>query len=82
MQDSMKMAALGNHMLLPPPALKIHDAQAVEKWKRFWRAWDSYSLATELDEKSEPVQVATLLIVTGEQAREVCVGKRRRRKEN
>ena len=57
---------------LPPPApLEIHGSQAAENWKRFKRAWTNYSLATELDKKSEPVQVATLLTVIGEEAREV-----------
>ena len=41
------------------------------QWKRFKRAWTSYSLATELDAKAEKVQVATLLTVIGEEAREV-----------
>ncbi|KAL9977292.1 hypothetical protein ACROYT_G014681 [Oculina patagonica] len=34
-------------------------------------AWNSYSLATELNKKSEKVQVATLLTVIGEEARDV-----------
>ena len=58
-------------MLPPPPALEIHDTQAAEKWKRFSRAWSSYSLATGLSEKADAVQVATLLTVIGEEAREV-----------
>ena len=54
--------ATGNNYPLPvPPPLEIHDSQAAEKWKRFKRAWTSYSLATELDGKDEKVQVATLL---------------------
>ncbi len=58
--------------LLPvPQPLEIHDAQAAEKWKRFKRAWTNYSLATGLNEKAEEVQVATLLTVIGEEAREV-----------
>ena len=63
--------AANNYMLPPPPALEIHDPQAAEKWKKFKRAWISYSLATALNEKSEAVQVATLLTVIGEEAREV-----------
>ena len=35
------------------------------------RAWDNYSLATGLSEKAEEVQVATMLTVVGEEAREV-----------
>ena len=57
---------------LPPPApLEIHDQNAAEKWKKFSLAWNSYSLATELNKKSQAVQVATLLTVIGEEARDV-----------
>ena len=60
---------------LPPPiVLEIHDQNVAEKWKRFRLAWESYcgySLATELSEKPEPVQVATLLTIIGEEARDV-----------
>ena len=61
--------AAGN--LPPPAALDIHSEPAGERWRRFKRAWDSYALATGLTEKAEAVQVATLLTVIGEQAREV-----------
>lgn len=57
--------------LPPPPALEIHDANVAEKWKKFRLAWDNYSLATELDKKAEKVQVATLLTIIGEEARDV-----------
>ena len=63
--------ATGNYTLPPPAPLEIHSDQAGEKWKRFERAWDNYALATGLSEKSEEVQVATLLTVIGEEAREV-----------
>ncbi len=63
--------AAGNYTLPPPPALDIHDSQAAEKWKKFKRAWTNYALATELNKKSEEIQVATLLTVIGEEAREV-----------
>ena len=57
---------------LPPPTpLDIHDQNAAEKWKKFDLAWNSYALATELNKKSEAVQVATLLTVIGEEARDV-----------
>ena len=39
--------------------------------ERFKLAWSNYSLATALNEKNEAVQVATLLTVIGEEAREV-----------
>ena len=58
--------------VLPPPSpLDIHDANAADKWKKFKRAWTNYSLATELNTKSQSIQVATLLTVIGEEAREV-----------
>ena len=49
----------------------IHDQNAAERWKKFKLAWNSYSLATELNKKSEKVQVATLLTFIGEEARDV-----------
>ena len=63
--------AASNYVLPPPPPLEIHDSQAAEKWKKFKRAWTSYALATGLNDKAEAVQVATLLTVIGEEAREV-----------
>ena len=57
--------------LPPPAALEIHDGNVAEKWKKFRLAWSNYALATELNKKSEPVQVATLLTVIGEDARDV-----------
>ena len=63
--------ATGNYTLPPPVPLEIHSDQAGEKWKRFRRAWDSYSLATGLSDKAQNVQVATLLTIIGEEAREV-----------
>ena len=63
--------ASGQLNLPPPPPLEIHDANAFEKWKKFGLAWTNYALATELTEKPEEVQVATLLTVIGEEARDV-----------
>ena len=59
------------HALPPPQPLDIHDTRASEKWKRFKLAWENYARALELDKKSEAVQVATLLTVIGEEARDV-----------
>ena len=47
------------------------DLQAAEKWKIFKRAWDNYTLATELNKKDKAIQVATLPMVISEEAREV-----------
>ena len=63
--------AASNYTLPAPQPLEIHDPQAADKWKKFKRAWENYALATELSKKSESVQVATLLTVIGEEAREV-----------
>ena len=57
--------------LPPPPPLEIHGVQAADNWKKFKRAWTNFSLAIELNKKPEPVQVATLLTVIGEEVREV-----------
>lgn len=70
-QIATGVMAAGNYMLPPPAALDVHGENAGEKWKRFRRAWDSYALATGLSDKPENVQVATLLTVIGEEARDV-----------
>ena len=51
--------------------LGILDSNASEKWKRFFLAGTNYALATELGNKSEAVQVATLLTVIGDEGGEV-----------
>ena len=57
---------------LPVPApLEIHDSNAADKWRKFLAAWENYALATELGDKPQSVQVATLLTVIGEDGREV-----------
>lgn len=63
--------ASGAYMLRPLAALEIHDTQAAERWRRFKAAWTNYAIATGLAEKEERVQVATLLTVIREEAREV-----------
>ena len=55
---------------LPVPH-EINDTNAAERWKKFRLAWTNYALATELGSKPESVQVATLLTVIGEEARDV-----------
>ena len=63
---------MASRFSLPPPApLEIQDPNVAEKWKKFLLVWENYALATELNKKSEPVQVATLLTLIGEEAREV-----------
>ena len=60
-----------SYTLLPLPVLDIHDSQVAGKWKKFKLAWTNYSLATELIKKTEAVQVAMLLTVTGKETRNV-----------
>ena len=62
---------VSGYTLQPPAQLEIHDSNASEKWKRFFLAWTNYALATELGNKSEAVQVATLLTVIGDEGREI-----------
>ena len=57
--------------LPPPPPLDIHHASVAKKWKRFKLACDNYALATELNKKSEGVQVATFLTIIGEESWDV-----------
>ena len=47
--------------LLSPTPLEIPDINTADKWKKFNRAWMDYSLAMELNKKSEAIQVATVL---------------------
>ena len=63
---------MATRFALPPPSsLEIHNVNAAEKWKKFLLAWNNYSLATKLNDENEAIQVATLLTVIGEQARDV-----------
>ena len=39
--------------------------------KQILLVWENYALATELNKKGEPIQVATVLTVIGEEAKEV-----------
>ena len=58
--------------LAPPAPLELHnDHNAAEKWNKFHLAWTSNSLATEHNKKAEPIQVATLHRIIGEEARDV-----------
>ena len=68
-KPSRKMAT--GYALPPPAPLKIDDPNPAEKWEKFLLAWENYALVTELNKKAEAVQVATLLTVIGEEAREV-----------
>ena len=62
---------MASNALPVPPPLEIHDSNAADKWRKFLAAWENYALATELGGKPQPVQVATLLTVIGEDGREV-----------
>jgi hypothetical protein len=62
---------ISSYGLPAPQALDIHGKNCAEKWRRFEIAWHNFSLATELDKKDEKIQIATLLTIIGEEAREV-----------
>ena len=63
---------MGSNALPVPLPLERHDSNAADKWRKFLAAWENYALATELGGwKPQPVQVATLLTVIGEDGREV-----------
>ena len=42
-----------------------------DKWGKFLAAWENYAPATEMGDKPQSVQVATLLTVISEDGREV-----------
>ena len=54
-----------------PATLEIHDSNAADEWRKFPAGWENYALATELGDKPQPVQVATLLTMIGEDGREI-----------
>ena len=52
--------------------LEVHDLQAAcGEMEKFKRAWNNYSLATELNKKAETIQVVTLLTMIREEVQEV-----------
>ena len=71
-EPTTTQSTMATEFTLPaPPPLEIHDGNVTEKWEKFRLAWSNYALATELNKKSEPVQVATLLTAIGEDTRDV-----------
>ena len=51
--------------------LPIHWPNFVEEWKKFLIAWvQDYALTTELTKEAEGLQIATILTVNAEEARE------------
>ena len=53
---------------LPPPLSLSQPDSLAAPWKAWRRQWDNYTIATGLGEKSENVQVATLLTCLGPEA--------------
>ena len=53
-----------------PSALSL-EGNIAKNWKEFIRAYDLFSLASEIDAKDEKVQCATFLHVAGPQAQEI-----------
>ena len=69
--DTINVHRENGNALPPPPALEINDLPTTEKCKNFQQAGGYYSLAMELNEKLEAIQVTILLTVIGEEACEV-----------
>ena len=65
------MAASSVSSLPTPGPLDIQATNVEERWTTFRLAWENYTIATEINKKPDPVQVATLLTVIGEDARTV-----------
>ena len=53
----------------PPMSLKGNLA---ENWTYFRESWESYKIATELDEKPKPVILETLKIVLGKETYQIA----------
>ena len=56
---------------LKPPGPLSFDGNVAENWKVWYRSWNIFACASELGEKTEPVQCATFLHVAGNQAQHV-----------
>ena len=57
--------------LTPPEQLNLESGNLAENWRQWRQRFDIFSLATGLSEKSDKVQLATLLHVAGPTALEV-----------
>ena len=60
------------HLDIPYRHQHLSKSTTRTQERNFRLAWENYALATELNKKAQPVQVATLMTVIGEDAREVC----------
>ena len=59
---------------LPPPLSLSQPDSLAAPWKAWRRQWDNYTIATGLNEKTEEIQVATLLTCLGPEALSVLDG--------
>ena len=58
--------------LKPPQALRLSEEKdKSECWRQWKRSWDLYKVASGLEEKSQKIQVATLLHVLGKECQEI-----------
>ena len=62
---------MASGLQLKPPSGLSFEGNISKNWRDFERAWELFSLASELDKKSEKVQCATFLHVAGAPAQEV-----------
>ena len=52
---------------MPVPEKMIMLGYSLNNWNCFKDSWNNYAIATELNKKSKPVQVSTLLSIIGKE---------------
>ena len=55
---------------LPPPDPMVCAGNLSENWKAFKEAFNDFATATQLTDKDEPIQAATLKTVMGKECRQ------------
>ena len=55
---------------LPRPEPMVCTGNVAMNWKQFWEAFDDYSIATQLPEKSTEIQAATLKTIMDKEHRQ------------
>ena len=58
---------------LPGPKPMVCTGDVATNWKQFREAFDDYSIATQLAEKSAEIQAATLKTIMGKECRQILL---------
>ena len=61
-------------MNIPLPAKLDVSGNLATNWKKFWRMWDNYEIATKLKEQDKEQRISTLLVCIGAEALEIYYG--------